>query len=72
VGIEESRRLFADVRSLRRWVLVMTVVMVALLLATAGMVTFSLSTLCDGWLWPSRPQLLIVLKIFSTIRTRFI
>ena len=39
-SIEESRRLFADVRSLRRWMLVMAVVMVVLLLATAGMVTF--------------------------------
>lgn len=39
-SIEESRRLFDDVRSLRRWMLVMAVVMVVLLLATAGMVTF--------------------------------
>lgn len=41
-SIEESRRLLADVRSLRRWMLVMAVVMVVLLLATAGMVTFLL------------------------------
>jgi hypothetical protein len=39
-SIEESRRLFDDVRSLRRWMLVMAVVMVVLLVATAGMVTF--------------------------------
>ncbi len=39
-SIEESRRLFDHVRSLRRWMLVMAVVMVVLLLATAGMVTF--------------------------------
>lgn len=41
-SIQETRRLFADVRSLRRWMLVMAVVMVVLLLATAGMVTFLL------------------------------
>jgi hypothetical protein len=39
-GVEESQRLSADVRLLRRWMLVMAVVMVMLLLATAGMVTF--------------------------------
>jgi hypothetical protein len=41
-SMEESRRLFANVRSLRRWMLVMAVVMVVLLLATTGMVTFLL------------------------------
>ena len=41
-SIEESRRLFANVRSLRRWMLAMAIVMVVLLLATAGMVTFLL------------------------------
>jgi hypothetical protein len=39
-SIEESRRLFADVRSFRRWILAMAVVMGVVLLATAGMVTF--------------------------------
>ncbi len=39
-SIEESRRLFADVRSLRRWILIMAIVIVVLLLVTAGMVTF--------------------------------
>jgi hypothetical protein len=42
-SIEESRRFFADVRSLRRWMLAMAIVMVVLLLATAGMVTFLLN-----------------------------
>jgi hypothetical protein len=41
-SIEESRRLFAYVRSLRHWMLAMAIVMVVLLLATAGMVTFLL------------------------------
>ena len=39
-SIEDSRKLFADIRSLRRWMLVMSIVMVVLLLATVGMVTF--------------------------------
>ena len=41
-SIEESRRLFADMRSLRRWMLTMAVVMVVLLLITVGMVTYLL------------------------------
>jgi hypothetical protein len=39
-SIEESRRLFAEVRLLRRWLLFMAVVIVVLLLATAGMVLY--------------------------------
>jgi hypothetical protein len=39
-SVEESRRLYADIRSLRRWMFAMAIVMVVLLLATAGMVTF--------------------------------
>jgi hypothetical protein len=41
-SIEESRRLFTEIRSLRRSLLVMAIVIVVLLLATAGMVVFLL------------------------------
>jgi hypothetical protein len=39
-SIEESRRLFADLQSLRRWLITMSVVIAVLFLATAGMVAF--------------------------------
>lgn len=39
-SIEESRRLFADLRSLRHWLITMSVVIAVLFLATAGMVAF--------------------------------
>src|SRR6202167_4595761 len=39
-SIEDSRRLHADIHSLRRWMLAMAIAIVVLLLATAGMVTF--------------------------------
>ena len=39
-SIEESRRLFAEMRSLRRWLFTMAIVIVMLLLVSAGMVTF--------------------------------
>ncbi len=39
-SIEESRRLLAEIRSLRRWMLAMAIVMVVLLVATVGMVAF--------------------------------
>jgi hypothetical protein len=41
-SIEENRILSAEVRSLRRWLMVMAGVMVVLLLVTAGMVGFLL------------------------------
>jgi hypothetical protein len=39
-SIEDSRRLQADIRSLRRLMMAMAIAIVVLLLATAGMVTF--------------------------------
>jgi hypothetical protein len=39
-SMEESRRLFAEMRSLRRWLFVMAILIVVLLLASAGMVAF--------------------------------
>jgi hypothetical protein len=39
-SIEESRRLFADLQSLRRWLITMSVVIAVLFLATAAMVAF--------------------------------
>ena len=39
-SIEESRRLFADLRSLRHWLITVSVVIAVLFLATAGMVAF--------------------------------
>ena len=39
-SIEDSRRLLADIRSLRRWMITMAIAIVVLLLATAGMVAF--------------------------------
>jgi hypothetical protein len=39
-SIEDSRRLHADIHSLRRWMLAMAIAIVALLLATCGMVVF--------------------------------
>jgi hypothetical protein len=39
-SIEESRKLFADLQSLRRWLVAMSVVIAALFLATAAMVAF--------------------------------
>jgi hypothetical protein len=39
-GIEESRRFFASLQSLRRWTLALAIVTVVLLLVTAGMVAF--------------------------------
>jgi hypothetical protein len=39
-SIEESRRLFADLRSLRHWLITMSVVIAVLFLATAAMVAF--------------------------------
>ncbi len=39
-SIEESRRLFTDIRSLRKWMITMAVVIVVLLLATTGMVAY--------------------------------
>ena len=38
--MEESRKLFAEMRSLRRWLFAMAVVMVVLLLATVGLMAF--------------------------------
>jgi hypothetical protein len=39
-SIEENRKLFADLQSLRRWLVAMSVVIAALFLATAAMVAF--------------------------------
>jgi hypothetical protein len=39
-SIEDSRRLHADIHSLRRWMLAMAIAIVGLLLATCGMVVF--------------------------------
>ena len=39
-SIEESRKLFADLQTLRRWLVAMSVVIAALFLATAAMVAF--------------------------------
>lgn len=39
-SVEESRKLFADLQSLRRWLVAMSVVIAALFLATAAMVAF--------------------------------
>jgi hypothetical protein len=39
-GIEESRRLYADIRSLRRWILAMAIAIVVLLLAMTGMIAY--------------------------------
>jgi hypothetical protein len=39
-SIEESRRLYADIRSLRRWILAMAIAIVVLLLATTGMLAY--------------------------------
>ena len=39
-SIEESRKLFADLQALRRWLIAMSVVIAALFLATAAMVAF--------------------------------
>ena len=39
-SLEESRIFFADMRSLRRWVITVGILMVLLLLVTGGMVTF--------------------------------
>jgi hypothetical protein len=41
-SLEDSRRLFAEVRSLRRWLFVMAILIVVLLLASVGMVAFLL------------------------------
>ena len=41
-SLEDSRRLFAEVRSLRRWLFVMAILIVVLLLASIGMVAFLL------------------------------
>jgi hypothetical protein len=40
ISIEESRKLFADLQTLRRWLIAMSVVIAALFLATAAMVAF--------------------------------
>jgi cell division septal protein FtsQ len=37
---EESRRFFTDMRSFRRWMITMTIVIVVLLGATVGMLAF--------------------------------
>jgi hypothetical protein len=42
-SIEDSRRLQAEIRSLRRWMLAMAIAIVVLLLATTGMVGFLVS-----------------------------
>ena len=39
-SFEENRKLFADLQSLRRWLIAMSVVIAALFLATAAMVAF--------------------------------
>jgi hypothetical protein len=39
-SFEENRKLFADLQSLRRWLVAMSVVIAALFLATAAMVAF--------------------------------
>jgi hypothetical protein len=39
-SVEENHRFFADMRSFRRWMIIMTIVMVVLLGASAGMLAF--------------------------------